>query len=233
MALQPPIIEYDARLISPGVNLTLTGVGTPNLTATYSDFGSGGGAAKAHCVLSISYTNISWTIDEDTAVVTVTGNISGAQLVRTATGVVSTQQQEITAWFNNQVTFHQFVTTGSSGTYNLNIPTSFSVAVDPLQQRAYPAAIHFKNDNTTSTAVPDEFALGILVTNPNPPDYRPGATRASSQWLSHNRSGGAANIYTGNAWRTMRTLDGGVSSDNPPLIRHASGWKNMRKIGNG
>ena len=48
-----PTYRYDANLLSPGVDLTLTGVGTPNLTATYSDFGGVGEAEslKARCTI--------------------------------------------------------------------------------------------------------------------------------------------------------------------------------------
>lgn len=61
-------------------------------------------------------------------------------------------------------------------------------------------------------------------------DYRPGAVY-SGGWLSHNRSGGAANIYNGSSWVEMRTIDGGVGTTNPPSIYNGSKWVNMRKIG--
>lgn len=63
-------------------------------------------------------------------------------------------------------------------------------------------------------------------------DYRPGAvTNPGGSWLSHNRANGAANIRTASTWRTMRTVNGGVGSDNPPFMRHQSGWRNMRRVG--
>lgn len=61
-------------------------------------------------------------------------------------------------------------------------------------------------------------------------DYRPGAIY-NGGWLSHNRSGGAANIYNGSSWVEMRTIDGGVGTTNPPSIYNGSSWVNMRKIG--
>lgn len=62
-------------------------------------------------------------------------------------------------------------------------------------------------------------------------DYRPGKIWNGSSWQSHNRSGGAANLYNGSTWNTMRTTNGGTGTDNPPLIRYSSSYKNMRKIG--
>ena len=79
-----PTYTYDAHMISPGVDLTLTGVGTPNLTATYGDYGGVGEAEslKARCTISINYTNIQYTINDDNSI-TVTGEISGGVLTRT------------------------------------------------------------------------------------------------------------------------------------------------------
>lgn len=63
-------------------------------------------------------------------------------------------------------------------------------------------------------------------------DYRPGAVWGGSAWLSHNRSSGAADVRTASAWQTMRTVDGGTSSGNPPEIWHSSSSrKNMRRVG--
>lgn len=78
----------------------------------------------------------------------------------------------------------------------------------------------------------DALGVGTYFTNPMPPDYRPGAVWGGSTWLSHNRNGGARDIYTGSGWKTMRTENGGVGTGNPPSIVHGNGtWKNMRKIG--
>ena len=233
MAL-PPIITYDAYIVSPGVNLTLTGQGTPNLTAAYDDFGSDGGSAKAHCVIAINYTDIAYTINYDNSI-TVTGGINGAILTRTATGVASPDNQQVIATFNNNQTFSQLIATASSGTYDLNIPSTFSVTIPPSNnpQPQYPASIFFSNDNTTSPAAPDQFYLGIIITNPNPPDYRPGAIRNSSGvWLSHNRSGGEAHILTGGGtWSEMRTLGAPNDKGNPPSIYKSGAWYNMNKLG--
>ena len=78
----------------------------------------------------------------------------------------------------------------------------------------------------------DECAIGIEFLNDLPVDYRPGMIYNGSEWLSHNRSGGAADIYTsGTSRTTMRTLNGGSGEGNPPLMRNSSGWKNQRKVG--
>lgn len=225
-----PTYRYDANLLSPGVDLTLTGAGTPNLTATYSDFGGVGEAEslKARCTISISYTNIQHTINNDNSI-TVTGEISGGVLTRTSVAS-STNKQEITAWFNNQQVFYQIVDTGSSGTYDLNIPNTFSVTIPPSTnpQYSWPASIHFKNHNTRSSHAPDEFNLGLGILNPNPPDYRPGKRKSGQQWVSHNRNGGSANVLVNGAWTEMRTLSG---TGNPPLIRRNNSWVNQDKIG--
>ena len=225
-----PTYRYDANLLSPGVDLTLTGAGTPNLTATYSDYGgvSEAESLKARCTISISYTNIQYTINNDNSI-TVTGEISGGTLTRTLVAS-STNKQEITAWFNNQQVFYQIVDTGSSGTYDLNIPDTFSVTIPPSTnpQYSWPASIHFKNHNTGSSHAPDEFNLGLGILNPNPPDYRPGKRKSGQQWVSHNRNGGSANVMVHGAWTEMRTISG---TDNPPLIRRNNSWVNQAKIG--
>lgn len=234
---QGPLFKYDANLLQPGVDLTLTGVGTPNLTASYGDYGGRNEPAtgkRADCRIAINYTDIQYTINEDNSI-TVTGRINGAILTRSYVSD-STNKQEITAWFNNQQTFHTIVDTASSGTYDLNIPDTFSVTIPPSNNPQYqwPAAIHFLNRNTqiTSTQHPDEFNLGIGILNPNPPDYRPGAILVGDKWLSHNRSGGEAHVLkTDGKWNEMRTLNGHSTNDNPPSIRVNNKWTDQLKIG--
>lgn len=80
----------------------------------------------------------------------------------------------------------------------------------------------------------DEYWLGINFRNVLPPEYIPGKVRdAYSDWLSHNRAtNGHAKIFNGTSWGAdMKTVDGGVSSGDPPEIRHSSSNKNMRKVG--
>lgn len=232
---QPPVYKYDANIISPGVDLTLTGVGTPNLTATYGDYGGVNepDTLKANCTISINYSNVSYTINNDNSI-TVSGNIAGAQLVRTYVAS-SSNSQEITVWFNNQQVFHQTIGTSQTGTWDLNIPNDFSVTIAPSTnpQFVWPASIHFLNHNTGSSLPPDEFNLGLGIKNPNPPDYRPGAILdSSSVWQSHNRSGGDSHILTsGGTWREMRTIGSPTDLGNPPSIRKNDAWYNMAKLG--
>ena len=231
-----PIFTYDAKILSPGVDLTLTGQGTPNLTATYGDYGGGGeaGDLKARCTISINYSNIAYTINNDNSI-TVTGNITGAVLVRTFVRS-STNHQDVKAWFNDELTFFQNIGTSQAGTWDLNIPNSFSVTIPPSNnpQFQWPASIHYENHNDYyphGQGFPtDEFYFGLGIKNPNPPDYRPGEDRQNS-WKSHNRSGGKANILVNGTWTEMRTNDGGAGTGNPPYIRTNGNWINQRKIG--
>lgn len=233
-SFQPPEFTYDAQLITPGVDLTLTGVGTPNLTASYGDYGSAGGTKKASCVINIDYSDVSWVRNNNNSI-TVSGNISTVYLNRTATGVSCNEYQEVTTWFNNQQIFHQLIYTASSGTYNLGVPSKFSVTIPASTnpQTQWVAAIRFKNDNTSTAATPDEFYFGLGIKNPNPPDYLPGATLDSgSLWQSHNRSGGKAHILASTGkWNEMRTTDGLSSAGDPPSIRLSNKWLNQRKLG--
>lgn len=231
-----PTYTYDAHIISPGVDLTLTGVGTPNLTATYGDYGGVGENVnkKATCTLAINYSNVAYTVNNDNSV-TVTGNITGGTLTRTKVAS-SINTQEVTVWFNNQEVFHKYIGTSTAGSWNLNLPASFSVTIPPSEnpQTQWPASIHYKNHNTGSSNPPDEFYFGLGITNPNPPDYRPGATLDSNTvWQSHNRSTGKAHIRNNNKWNEMRTHNGHTDSTNPPSIRMNNKWVNQNKLGKG
>lgn len=100
-------------------------------------------------------------------------------------------------------------------------------------------SVYFRNNVVGHDADPvpsiyvDEMWLGTEFKNTLPKDYIPGKIWNANDWLSHNRvTNGHAKLYTGSSWGSdMRTVDGGVGSDNPPYIRHSSGKKNMRKIG--
>lgn len=77
----------------------------------------------------------------------------------------------------------------------------------------------------------DILGIGIRFKNILPPDYRPGKIYNNGTWYSHNRSAGWSGIWNGSSFREMRTDNGGVGTDNPPYIRHPSGNKNQRQIG--
>lgn len=236
MALDP-IINYDANKLQPGVNLTLSGVGTPNLTAEYGDFGGAGEAVslKANCKITISYSDVTVRIDNHNNAI-VEGTVTGGTLVRTKVAN-SKNTQQITAWFNGKQVFQTIVNTGSSGTYQL-LPTPyyFSIPLPPSDdpQPQYGPSIHFLSDNMQSSNPPDEFTLGLVVTNPNGPVYRPGKVLDNNNtWQSHNRQNGAANqLSNNNSWREMTTGGGGVQQGNPPTIAGSGAiFFNMRKIG--
>lgn len=76
----------------------------------------------------------------------------------------------------------------------------------------------------------DRIWAGIAFYNNLPADYRPGEICNNYAWYSHNRASGAANIYTGSNWKTMRTEDPGTTG-NPPSIYYNSAFRNQRLIG--
>lgn len=231
-----PILTYDAVILSPGIDLTITGAGTPNITATYTDATTAGGTPPstdlARCTVAISYADVEWTLNNDNSV-TVTGRITSDTLARTrlyqgTTGI------DYMVWteFNGSRTFSAVVHGESSGTYDLNLPETFSVTVPPLG-RTSAASVHFYSRWTQPGFAPDEFTLGLIIENPNLPDYRPGAIRDNDGvWQSHNRSGGEVHILTGNGnWKEERTMGAPTEKGNPPSIRKDDAWFNQRKIG--
>lgn len=89
------------------------------------------------------------------------------------------------------------------------------------------AGTNFRNPREGKPPEPDWSIL----------DYRPGATWDGGIWQSHNRHAGAANIFNGFSWQEMKThyghnYDGELVYDDPPYMRHAGQWYNMRNIGN-
>lgn len=77
----------------------------------------------------------------------------------------------------------------------------------------------------------DIFQMGIQFTNLLPVVYRPGEVWNGSTYLSHNRSAGARNIWTGAAWQECTTSNGPTGSNNPPTIWNGTRNQNMRLIG--
>lgn len=228
-----PIIDYDVDVIHAGANLRVEGEGTPNITAIYDDVALVG--TLATCRVNIQYSNVQWTLNNDNSV-TVTGNITSATLTRTRVYQGSNGLMwNIWADFNGERRFSTTVVGASSGTYSLNFPSSFSITIPPLTTSTA-ASVHYFNQWTQGGSdpqyQPDEFTVGLIVTNPNLPDYRPGKIWNGSAWMSHNRSAGFEKINTSSTnTREMRTQDGGEGTGNPPTI-YNSAWKNQRKIGN-
>lgn len=118
------------------------------------------------------------------------------------------------------------------------ISTGFAVGthtfVIPAQSEDGRGTVHFKNHASGYPELPqyiDEFWMGIQLKNTLPDRYHPGAISVNGSWYSHNRAGGNTKIRSGNSWQEMWTINGGVASNDPPLIKHPSGNKNMREIG--
>lgn len=225
-----PILDYSVTIIYGGQDLTVEGNHTPNITGIYGDYINSGATKVANCRVNIAYSNVQWTLNNDNSV-TVTGNISSDSLVRS--GVYPTYcgvDWQIWAEFDGDRTFSTVVAGESSGTYDLNLPASFSITVPPLSTSTA-ASIHYFNKAVGYNFDPDEFTVGLIVTNPNLPDYRPGKIYDGSTWKSHNRAAGFEKIYTSSSTtREMRTQNGGEGTGNPPTIYNAA-WKNQRKIG--
>lgn len=126
-----------------------------------------------------------------------------------------------------------------SGTNATNIDMgTTTIDLPPGQSTVVHGTVYFRsnicghNNAQPPSIYVDEFWLGVNFRNTLPPDYRPGKTWNGSDWMSHNRSGGAANVRNGsNAWVEMRTSDGGVGTNNPPYIRNSSQFVNQREIG--
>ena len=190
-----PTLNYDVDVIHAGANLHVEGEGTPNITAIYDDV-TASSVTLANCRVNIQYSNVQWTLNNDNSV-TITGNITSATLTRTRVYQGSSGlMYNIWADFNGERKFATTVMGASSGTYNLNFPTSFSITVPP-QTTSTAASVHYFSRWTGGTYDPDEFTVGLIVTNPNLPDYRPGAIRDSNGvWQSHNRSGGECRLRT-------------------------------------
>ena len=100
-------------------------------------------------------------------------------------------------------------------------------------------SIYFRNNVTgyDDTPVPSIYVdllwLGTAFKNILPAFYVPGDTYSGGTWYSHNRSGGAAKLYTGSAWSgDMYTINGnGVTTGDPPYIYGSGNFRNQRLIG--
>lgn len=242
-----PILSYRYKSIAEGKDMKPFGEGTATLGVTYGDWTGNNfdynGNKKANCKVTISYSNVRSVVNADNSV-TVTGRINKAELKRTGTGVSTKCHQDVWVWFGDQETlvFHIYISSGQSGTWDL-LPNqykdfSFTIPASNNPTEKEYAAIHFKNRCSEKPASldpqypPDEFKVGLFITNPNPPVYRPGKILDNGDtWQSHNRSGGADNVYNGSNWQTMPTSAGHVRSDDPPEIMTNSNFTNMLKIG--
>lgn len=120
---------------------------------------------------------------------------------------------------------------------NINMGTT-TIVLPPGQSTAAHGTVYFRsntcghNNAKPPSIYVDEFWLGVNFRNTLPPDYRPGKTWNGVDWLSHNRSSGAANVRNGsNSWTEMRTVGNGALENNPPYIRYTDDWRTQREIG--
>lgn len=125
-----------------------------------------------------------------------------------------------------------------NATYGTPINLGSYTFVLPPGQSSHLGTIYFRNNYCGMDNVPppniyvDEMAMGLSFKNNLPPDYRPGKIMDNGNtWQSHNRTGGADNVWNGSSWQTMRTDNGPTGQGNPPYMRHQSDWRNQRKIG--
>lgn len=184
-----------------------------------------------------------WTVSIDNRnYMTVTVHTTMVSAVRTRIGSPSNANRHL--WMRRSSSGRDYapfplIDNGSSAhtiASNVDMGTySFTLAPGENAQRS---TIWWRNTivGHESQRIPniytDIFGIGIHFKNILPKDYVPGQTWNGTKWLSHNRSGGTADIRTGsNTWVQMRTYDGGVGTDNPPYIKHPSDWKNQRLIG--
>ena len=91
-------------------------------------------------------------------------------------------------------------------------------------------ALNHDGDKTPSAYV-DEFWVGINFRNNLPKDYRPGMHRVNGAWKSHDRTSGKCHHLVSGTWTEMRTTDGHIKGDNPPLKKVDGQWTNQLRLG--
>lgn len=135
---------------------------------------------------------------------------------------------------------HTLVGSINLGTETITIPPGGKVERGSLYVLNHTTGLSWTNPDYT-----DEMWMGISFRNPREAepdtpvwteyDYRPGANFNGSNWMSHNRNAGAANVSDGSSWKEMRTHYNGaefvLQSTDPPFNRHPEGYRNMYNIG--
>jgi hypothetical protein len=132
---------------------------------------------------------------------------------------------------DNASTNHTIASNVDMGSYTFTLQPGENAQRSSVWWRN--TSVGYENQHIPNTYT-DILGVGIHFKNILPKDYVPGQTWNGSAWISHNRSGGTADIRNAsNAWVQMRTYDGGVGTDNPPYLRHQNNWRNQRLIGQG
>jgi len=129
--------------------------------------------------------------------------------------------------------FGPYTDTSVNTAHSISGQISVGKTIITLQpgQDAEISALRIHNQ-TVGTSSFDDIGVGVRFKNILPADYRPGKILDNNGvWQSHNRQNGMSKILGPNGWIEMRTINGAEASDNPPLIRHQSEYKNMRKSG--
>lgn len=128
--------------------------------------------------------------------------------------------------------FGPYTDTNLTSAHTISGPINVGTLTFVLQpgMSAEKSALQLHNQ-TVGSASYDDIGIGVRFKNSLPADYRPGGIYVQgSGWLSHNRSGGADDVYNGSSWNTMRTLGAPTAQGNPPELYHNGDWFNMRKI---
>lgn len=86
----------------------------------------------------------------------------------------------------------------------------------------------YVHNQTIGYDIYDDIGLGISFKNILPADYRPGERKVGGSWKSLDRDGGVCDRI---GYGEMRTVHGGVDTNDPPTRKQSNLWYNQRKIG--
>ena len=123
--------------------------------------------------------------------------------------------------------FHQGGNIQSSATYS-DVSFSYDLTI-PALGTVNLGIGRYWNDIEDSD-IDDEFRGGLVVYNPNPPDYRPGGRIISGVKWSLNRDGGHCDRKVSGADVELRTENGHNASGNPPEVRLNGSATNQLKV---
>lgn len=108
--------------------------------------------------------------------------------------------------------------------------TQRTLVIPPESSTSVQSSLYYHNE-TVGLPSYDDIWLGVQFRNPLPKETIPGETYYNNDWWSHNRLTGTAKIFNGTEWTVMKNTDGGVGTEDPPLIKWSDSWRNMRTIG--